>query len=215
MNCKLCNTRRARRACPGVGGDICAVCCGTERENTVYCPSDCEFLREARTREAEKARDPEQVPHPDIRISEEFLHTNARLGGFLMLALAQAVSAAANIVDYDIREALDGLVRTYRTLQSGLYYESKPSNLIAAGIFDQLKRDVDEYRKAAQQQDGISTIRDADVLGMLVFVLRMEYRINNGRKRGRAFVEFLHANAADVASREAARERSGSSLVVP
>ncbi len=213
MNCKLCNTRRARRACPGVGGDICAVCCGTERENTVYCPPDCEFLREARTREAEKSRESEPVPHPDIRISDEFLYSNGRLGGFLMLALAQAVTETPNIVDYDVREALGGLVRTYRTLESGLYYESKPSNLIAAGIFDQIRHDIGEFRKVAQQQDGISTLRDADVLGMLVFLLRIEYRMNNGRKRGRAFIDFLHAHAA--ASREAVQERPGSSLVVP
>ena len=39
--------RRPKRFCPGVRGDICTICCGTEREITVDCPLDCVYLREA------------------------------------------------------------------------------------------------------------------------------------------------------------------------
>ena len=49
--CKLCEKKRARRYCPGVSGEICPICCGTERENTIDCPSECEYLQEARLRE--------------------------------------------------------------------------------------------------------------------------------------------------------------------
>ena len=35
------------------------------------------------------------------------------------------------------------------------------------------------------------TVRDADVLGVLVFLQRLEMRYNNGRRRGRAFRDFL------------------------
>ena len=52
--CAICHTRRPRRYCPGVRGHICPVCCGTERENTVSCPLDCPYLREARVREKER-----------------------------------------------------------------------------------------------------------------------------------------------------------------
>ena len=43
--------------------------------------------------------------------------------------------------------------------------------------------------------------RDADVLGLLVFLQRLELDRNNGRRRGRAFLdalrEFLPAGAAN------------------
>ncbi len=51
MKCVICEVRTARRHCPGVRGEICSVCCGTERENTIACPFDCTYLREARLRE--------------------------------------------------------------------------------------------------------------------------------------------------------------------
>ncbi len=206
MKCKLCGVRRPRRSCPGIGNDICALCCGTERENTVACPSDCEYLREARTHEAAKGVAPVQVPNSDIRITDEFVHSNSRLGGFLVLSLARAVAGLPQAVDADVREALDGLVRTYRTLESGLYYNSRPSNLLAAGIFDRVQSEVDEFRKETQQTAGMATIRDADVLGMLVFIQRLDAHMNNGRRLARVFIEFLHGQLSEFGGQAAAQQ---------
>jgi hypothetical protein len=35
------------------------------------------------------------------------------------------------------------------------------------------------------------TIRDSEVLGVLVFLQRLELQNNNGRRRGRAFLDML------------------------
>ncbi len=44
MSCPICEKRKAARFCPAKGEKICAVCCGTEREVTIDCPSDCAYL---------------------------------------------------------------------------------------------------------------------------------------------------------------------------
>ena len=54
-------------------------------------------------------------------------------------------------VDYDVREALEALIRTYRTLESGVYYESVPANPLAANI----------YRTRAERGGRISETRAA------------------------------------------------------
>jgi hypothetical protein len=193
-----------------VGGEICGVCCGTGREETVNCPLDCVYLREARTHEKPAITDPKQIPNLDIEVNDAFLRQNDALLAYLVGTLAEAGLGAAGAVDYDMREALDALVRTYRTLQSGLYYETKPSNLIAAGIQARLQQSIDEYRAAANKRSGMTTLRDADILGVLAFLERVEYQTNNGRKRGRAFLDFLRAH------REAMAEEAGNSpLVLP
>ena len=46
--CPLCGARRAKRACPGVSRDICAVCCGTKRLTEIRCPVDCGYLAVSR-----------------------------------------------------------------------------------------------------------------------------------------------------------------------
>src|SRR5438093_4009140 len=46
--CPLCGQRKARRACPALGKQICAVCCGTKRLVQIQCPPDCAYLATAR-----------------------------------------------------------------------------------------------------------------------------------------------------------------------
>ena len=188
--CKICSKRRAKRYCPGVAGDICAVCCGTERENTVDCPSSCEHLQAARKHEQPAAVDEQNFPNKDIRLTESFVRDHEHVVMWLTLALARAMEKE-RAVDSDAREALDALIRTYRTRESGLIYKTRPQNPYAAAIQDELRKSVEELHKRVAEEQGMQTLRDADVLGSLVFLQRLELSHSNGRRRGRAFLDFL------------------------
>src|SRR5438045_2932192 len=142
MNCVICETRRPRRYCPGVRGDICSICCGTEREVTVSCPLECEYLQEAREREKVPALDHTTVPNKDIKVSNKFLADNEPLVLFLSATLLHAALEQPGIVDYDVREVLDAMIRTHRTLESGLYYETKPANPLAAQLQLELQKNI-------------------------------------------------------------------------
>jgi hypothetical protein len=189
--CRICETRRPRRSCPGVGGDICAPCCGAEREVTVDCPFDCEYLIEARRHEKPSAVRPEDIPNSDIRVTEQFLDEHNDLVIASASALFAAAAQAPGAIDYDVREALEALIKTYRTREAGLIYESRPPNPLAAGIQQLFEQQVNDYREASARQAGLTMIRDAEILGVLVFLQRMERQFNNGRRRGRAFLDFL------------------------
>jgi hypothetical protein len=211
MACKICETRRARRFCPAAGGDICAVCCGTGREETILCPLDCEYLRQARGREKRAELNPEQIPNADIPITDEFLHENAPLLGAAMLAVMQAGLGTPGAVDRDVREALESMVRTYRTRESGLYYESRPDNLVAAKIQEEAQRAIAAYIEDVRGEYGVATMRDTDVFGVLVFLQRTALYTDNGRSHGRAFLDFLRANTEGVQPQPS----GASSLLLP
>ncbi len=210
MKCTVCNARRPRRHCPGLRSDICPACCGSERENSIACPVDCEYPIEAQAHERPRQLDPASAPNPDIRITDEFIAKNGLLGEFLWHEVFEAASADSSAVDSDVREALDGLTRTYRTLESGLYYESRPENLIAARIYDRVRESIDKFRETVRQREGMTSIRDADVLGMLVFLQRLHWQVNNGRQRGRAFMRLLgsrlraHGHEAHISTQTSA-----------
>jgi len=193
MKCRICNTRKPRRYCPGVTGDICSICCGNEREVTVDCPLDCQYLIEARVHEKPPEVNPEEIPNQDIKVSEDFLRANDALLIFLGGSLLQASLSTSGAVDADVRDALDSLVRTYRTLQSGLYYESRPSNLVASSIHQKMQESIDKLRKQLAEKSA-TPIRDADLLGLLAFLQRIFPFQTNGRPRGRAFIDYLRAH---------------------
>jgi hypothetical protein len=106
--------------------------------------------------------------------------------------LLEASLATTGVVDSDVRDALQSLIRTYRTLQSGLYYETRPTNLLAAGIHDRVQEAVEGLRKELAQKNAMP-LRDVEILGTLVFLERVELHENNGRPRGRAFIDYLRA----------------------
>ncbi len=130
------------------------------------------------------------MPNKDIRLSETFLREMEPLVYALALALRRAIESG-HAVDSDAREALDAEIRTYRTLEAGLIYESHPANPYAAAIQHKLRDAVVELRRELAAQTGMHTLRDADVLGVLVFLQRLEMQYSNGRPRGRAFQDFL------------------------
>jgi len=212
MVCAICQTRRPRRFCPGVRGDICTLCCGTEREATVDCPLDCEYLREAHKHEKPQPMDPRALPNRDIPVSKEFLRDNEEFLVFLAQTLGRTAARNSAVADYDIREALDASIRTQRTLESGLLYESRPANPLAAGLYLALEAAIAEFRRAEAERLGIHKTRASAALGLLVFLQHFEISLNNGRRRGRAFLRAL----LDFYSVEAASETPGaSSLVLP
>ncbi|MEO7145567.1 MAG: hypothetical protein ABI165_18890, partial [Bryobacteraceae bacterium] len=91
MQCRICETRRPRRYCPAVRADICPMCCGSEREVTLDCPLDCEYLQEARKHERPRQLRSEDFPNRDIPVTEAFLREHDDL----LLFTSRALLAAA------------------------------------------------------------------------------------------------------------------------
>src|SRR4051812_27125329 len=109
--CRICRVRRPKRFCLGVSGDICPICCGTEREVTVSCPLECPYLSDARKHEPQPAIDPRHFPNIDIRVDEDFLRRNESLLILLSSGLAKAALEHGGVIDNDVKDALDALVR--------------------------------------------------------------------------------------------------------
>lgn len=168
------------------------MCCGTERENTVDCPLTCEHLQAARQHEQPAPIDEANIPNRDIRLTEDFIREHEHVIMWLSLALSRAMEKE-RAVDFDAREALDAIIRTYRTRESGLIYETRPQNPYAASIQDALRQSIEDLHKRLAEEQGMQTLRDADVLGSLVFLQRLELQHNNARRRGRAFFDVLRS----------------------
>jgi len=212
MDCAICQVRRPRRFCPGVQGEICTICCGTERETTVACPLDCPHLREARKHERIEELPPDTMPNQDIRVTEKFLSEHEELLSFLGECLAAAALEVPGAVDFDVRASLAALIRTYRTRQSGLYYDSLPEDAVAASVYRLVEEGLEKFRKEETERLGVTRTMDSTVLALLVFLQRLELDRNNGRRRGRAFIDLLREISG---SEPGAAGHAASSLLLP
>jgi len=192
LACPICEKRKAKRFCPAKAETICAVCCGTEREVSIDCPSDCLHLKESRRQDAERREiDWEKMPFRDTKVPSSFVAAHEKL----VLALSYSICLAARdnpqLVDTDVSAGLELLAETYRTLTSGIYYEKAPAYALQRAVYDGLKTAIDEHRKREAQEAGLGATRDGEVRDALIFLAQLGATRANGRPKGRAYLDFL------------------------
>jgi hypothetical protein len=217
MSCAICSTRKEKRFCPAVHGRICAICCGTERELTLDCPSECPYLQQARrTESARQLRELDRdALFPQVEVPETFLYEREPLLGGMSYGMARVARTDRALHDRDVMAALTALAKTYETLvNSGLHYESPTANVGQQAIMAELQKMLDEYRKTEAQHQGYSTLRDSEVLKAVVFLLRLALGKTSGRPRSRAFLDFLFAQFPEKSPVLAAPD-AGSRIIVP
>jgi hypothetical protein len=154
MTCSLCGTRKARRACPGVGHDICAVCCGTKRLVQINCPPTCGYLQAARLHppavEQRRQQDDRAILVASVRdltgIGQEIF--------FLLLNVvrSQAADPLRPLVDADVAEAADALASTYETAARGVIYEHPVGSMPAQRLLLEWKTALKEAAADGQSR---------------------------------------------------------------
>jgi len=217
LSCAICETRKEKRFCPAVHGRICPQCCGTEREVTLDCPSECPYLQQARSHE--KLRSLDQLDQasllPEVTIPEHFLYENEQLLVGLSFALVRAARTNRAIADRDLVAALSALAQSYSTMvNSGLVYEVTNANILQQAVTGEIQKILTEFRQLEQQHLGYSRLKDSEVLRALVFLLRMGQSRTSGRPKSRAFIDTLFAQFPDQPT-VMSPEESGSRIILP
>jgi len=201
VSCAICEKRPPKRFCPAKGERICAICCGTYREVTLDCPSDCPHLIAARRYDSEhgKRLGPREMPFPDVEFSTEILRRNPEALSAIGLAVLEFARANPAARDPEIISALSALAETYRTLESGIYFERPPDPPLPRALYIHLAGALQEFKKRESQQTGFSRVKDSDIFRLLIFFLRLATHETNGRSRSRAFLDSLSSRFPDAA----------------
>jgi hypothetical protein len=213
--CAICHTRKEKRYCPAVHDKICAICCGTEREVRFDCPSDCVYLQEARRRELPRPLDQldSEPLFPKIEVRQQVVYEREPLIAGLSFALARASRLDRGLHDRDLLSALHTTARRTETLvSSGLHYSEPVTSPPVQAVIAELEKMLKQYNETEQKHIGYSTLKDSDLLQVLVFLLRTGYARTSGRPRSRAFIDFL---LQQFPEREIASPEAASSLIVP
>lgn len=195
MSCPICNKRKPKRFCPARGENICAVCCGNEREVSIDCPSDCPYLLAARRyeREHRKPVPADQYPYPDVEFSPDLVHERQAALSGLGYSIIKFAAENRMLDDSETLTALGALAETYRTLDTGIYYERPPDAPLPHALYGQLSQFLQEFKKHEAEHSGFSALKNSEMFHMLVFLLRVGRHETNGRPRSRAFLDFLRA----------------------
>lgn len=150
MKCPLCSKRPAKRACPALRQDICAVCCATKRGVEIACPADCHYLDSGQKHPAAVVR--RQIDH-DIGVLMTTLgRVNEQQLQLFFLIQSQVLGykpdGLARLVDADVALATGALAKTLETSSRGVIYDEPTSSVVAEGLRRTLKSTIDEITKS-------------------------------------------------------------------
>jgi hypothetical protein len=160
--CPLCGTRRARRGCPALDKQICAVCCGTKRLVQIKCPSDCAWLVTAREHPpAAIVRQQQRDVGLLVQFLRDFSQRQSQLF-FLITTFLVRYEAPEfqTLLDDDVAEAMSALAATFDTASRGLIYDHRPASVVAERLTTALKPVLAEAGRGA----GSAFERDAAVV---------------------------------------------------
>ncbi len=212
VSCPICEKRKPERFCPAKGEQICAVCCGTEREVTIDCPSDCSYLVAAHRYENEHQRAlPADTPLLDEKVPQDIVYTHQQLMSALAFSIAKFCSSQPAATDPDVLAALQALAQTYKTLSSGIIYEKPPDAPLPRELYGALIALLTEVKKQQTERGNSASWKDSEIFYLLVFLYRMGLLRSNGRPRSRRFIEFLRAQFPQALE----LKREESRIIVP
>src|SRR6185437_7281943 len=161
VSCPICEKRKPKRFCPAKGEKTCAICCGTYREVTIDCPVDCPHLIAARRYEIAH-REPlaaENFPFPDVQFSIEIIRRNGDALSGIGLTILNFAQENQVTRDPEILAAVRALAETYRTLESGIYFERPPEAPLPRALYAQLAQFLQEFKQQEAQQMGFSKLK--------------------------------------------------------
>jgi DNA-binding transcriptional LysR family regulator len=212
VSCPICEKRKPERFCPAKGEKICAVCCGTEREVSIDCPSDCSYLVAAHRYENEHQRSlPADTPLLEGKIPQDTVYAHQQLMSALAFSIAKFCAVQPSATDPDVLAALQALAQTYKTLGSGIIYEKPPDAPLPRELYGALIALLTEIKKQQAERANSAAWKDSEVFFLLVFLYRMGLLRTNGRPRSRRFIEFLRAQFSQAPE----LKREESRIIVP
>ena len=212
MTCPICQKRKPGRFCPAKAEKICAVCCGTEREVTIDCPSDCGYLLSAHRYENEHPRAlPADTPLLDVRITSDTIHTHGRFLSAIAFTIAKFCATQPSTTDPDV---LATLCRpSPKPTKLSLPASSTSSRPPPTSNANSTTHSPPSSPNAKQNTTPASfgPVKDSEIFQLLVFLFRMGLLRTNGRPRSRRFIEFLRGQFPGA--QELQREQSR--IIVP
>jgi hypothetical protein len=203
MPCPLCQQRQARRQCPALGREICAVCCGTKRLGEIACPPACGYLAAAQAHPPASVRRQQERDLAFVMAMRDGLSpTQSDLYWAVLTFVAGFRSdPLLAVIDEDVAEGAAALAATYETASRGLIYEHRPRSLVAQRLVTDMRAFLDGLVAEADTATARQMERDAPT------VLR---HLERGAREKREGVDRGAATALEIIARvvtAAARDR--------
>ncbi len=143
------------------------------------------------------------MPGGDTHLDDDFLRANEFLIVLLGSAMCEGFRPHANALDTDAMQALESVAKSWQAQTSGIIYEPAVVNPIAVDMYTAVKARIEDITKRILEADPSKPLPEHVVPGVVTFLQRVGFGLNNGRPRCKAFLVFLSQFYVDMKQAEA------------
>jgi hypothetical protein len=188
VKCANCRQRKAKRACPALGSELCPLCCGRLRQQELRCPPSCPFLTEHKLYQENKIIQKKGKTREDIRLDERlnWLALN------IEVALREYVDRNPGLADRDAILALEYAKDRVEKNRARLLLpreEGRVKNELGESILQSLEQ-CRYQRKIILLQD-LERYTTAEKLKCLDSIIQGIKRLIRGNLASRAYLQDL------------------------
>jgi len=192
--CHICNKRPARRKCPAVASDICAICCARDRMIDLACPVTCGYLISAR--EHAKAREGQiisrQFGEMGLKLNPNKVHMT------LGIAIDEAIVAIQretykDIDDSEILAAIDNAIKNIETAGTGLIYEHKDGSKRVQELSHKMRTSLDEVVAKFPAENRPRSIEILEAFKLIGNLVRAHIRSGEDKQAYLRYIALFHA----------------------
>ena len=195
--CARCRQRKAKRACPALGNDLCPACCGAARDKEVRCPPHCPHREQHKPYQDRRLLEKKPEAARSGASPAEDILRDERLAWLALHADAPLAEIAARTAAFRDADALAALEYAREKLQKGSGrlivpgVARKPENEAGEAVLHALEACRFERSVIlAGGTEGYTTEDQARVLERLILAARSFAREEPG---GRAYLDRISA----------------------
>ena len=177
---------------------ICATCCGQKRILEIDCPESCGYLKAGRNKDIEdRVKQYQSMDQADFKKARRIIDDYADVVAALEFQIAHARLADRALTDKDVGRAVQALVETYRTEESGILYERTLDDPKIDSLRRELKEVIEFFRSpGGEQNKGIIDLENlrlplSAAIECLEYILLMIQLSRNRGGSALAYVDFL------------------------
>jgi hypothetical protein len=211
MTCPLCRTRKAKRTCPGVGQQICAVCCGTKRIVEIACPPSCIYLTTAQRHPAAIVKR-QQEQDLAVLLGAVGRLSEAQLQIFFVLHtfISRFMHDGRPLSDADVADAAGALATSFETAAKGVVFEGQSAS--PAG--EALRRELKAFLAQLMADSGAAASRVEREVAVVLRGIERGAR-HEGAGFGDGPVDYLTLVARILNERPPDAQQAASRIILP
>lgn len=200
--CFQCRQKKAKRACPALGRELCPLCCGLLRDKEIHCPSGCRYLAEHKPYQEKRILGKKDSAAPRSSLPQDDILKDNRLAWLALHIEAPLMETGRKNPSFTDSDAVLALEYVKGKLEKGQNIifipgqDHKPKNEVGEAVCASMESC--RYERSVILSGGTDGYKNEEKIRCLERLIQTAKYLARDNFQGRAYIERLFEQFAQM-----------------